>query len=145
MFVTTMFSFQCVTASVRDDQKCSQCNVRVEEDNEQYTEYVRTLEYLFPTLSDDDDDDDGNTTNQYRSSRAESTSLVFISTLSGESICLVYCPDQTIIDLKDIIEEKLETPCKKQYLLYNNTELQVSISFVLPYFYPCYLTKQPKP
>ncbi|CAB4033393.1 Ubiquitin-60S ribosomal L40, partial [Paramuricea clavata] len=111
---------RCVTASVRDYRKCSQCDVQVTEDNKQYKQYVQTLEFLFPTVAVGE----VNTTGQCLSPTDESTSHIVITTLSGECISIVYNLDQTIIDVKDIVEKKLKTPCKKQCLLYNDTELE---------------------
>ena len=114
---------------MRDHQKCSHCGVQVTEDNVQYQQYIETLEFLFPTVADDDD---VNTAGQSVSlTDDDSTSHIVITNLSGESVSIVYNPDQTIMDVKATVEKELKTPCKKQCLLYNDTELEVSISFKL--------------
>ena len=109
---------------MRDDHKCSECDVQVTEDNEQYMQYVQTLEFLFPTFAGGDE---VNTAGQSVSPTDDESTYIVITTLSGERISIVYNPDQTIIDVKDIVEQKLKTPCRKQCLLYNDTELEVSI------------------
>ncbi len=90
---------------------------------------METLEFLFPTVADDDD---VNAAGQSVSSTDDnSTFHIVITTLSGESASIVYNPDQTIMDVKITIEKELKTPRAKQCLLYNDTELEVSISFKL--------------
>ena len=111
---------------MRDDQKCSQCGVQVTEDNKQYQQYIETLEFLFPTVAADDDVDAAGQTVSLTDD--DSTSRIVISTLSGESVSIVYNPDYTIMDVKATVEKELKTPCRKQCLLYNDTELEVSIS-----------------
>lgn len=114
---------QCVTASVKDHQKCSQCDAKVKEDNEQYKQYVQTLEFLFPTLSVHDKI---NIVGQSASPTVkDSTSHIVIATLSGDCTTIIYNPDQTILELKDTVEQKLKTPSNKQSLLYNDIELKV--------------------
>jgi hypothetical protein len=107
-----------VTASVRNHQKCSQCEVHVTQDNEQYKQYVQTLEFLFPTVAHKD------VSGQSPGSIANDSHVV-ITTLSGESVKLAYNPNQTILSLKDIVEQQLKTPSNKQSLLYNEVELKV--------------------
>lgn len=104
-------------------QKCSQCDAQVKEDNEQYKHYVETLEFLFPTFSGHDEI---NTAGQSVSPAVEdSTSHIVITTLSGECTTIMYNPDQTIMELKNNVEQELKTPSNKQSLLYNDTELKV--------------------
>ena len=113
---------RCVTASLRDHQKCSQCDVKVEENNEKYEEYVQTLEFLFPTVTPFDET---NTTGQTLDlTDDESEFHIVVTTLSGESTTLQYDPDQTVLDLKSVVEQELKTPCNKQSLLYNEIELK---------------------
>lgn len=59
----------------------------------------------------------------------DSSSHIVVTTLSGERTTLVFNPDQTIMNLKDKIEDKLNAPFNKQYLLYNDVELKVCILF----------------
>ena len=103
---------------MRDHHKCSQCDVQVTEDNDQYKQYVQTLEFLFPIVAASDD------VNAVSDQTAHDSHIV-ITTLSGESIVLVYNPNQTILSLKDIVEQQLKTPANKQSLLYNEVELKV--------------------
>ena len=103
---------------MRDHHKCSQCEVHVTEDNEQYKQYVQTLEFLFPIVAASDD------INAVSDPTAHDSHIV-ITTLSGESIVLLYNPNQTILSLKDIVEQQLKTPANKQSLLYNQVELKV--------------------
>ena len=114
---------QCVTASVKDHHKCSQCDVQISEENNLYKEYVRVLENLFPTVTTDDE---LNTAGQFATSNYISDSHLVITTLSGESTTLIYNPNQTILSVQSIIEQELKTPCNKQSLLYNDTELKVT-------------------
>ena len=108
---------------MRGHHKCSQCPVQVTEDNEQFKQYVQTLEFLFPTVTAGDK---VNAAGQSLDpTDDESTSHIVITTLSGECITLPYNPDQNILNLKDIVEQELKTPCNKQSLLYNNIELKV--------------------
>jgi hypothetical protein len=90
--------------------------VAVTEDNEQYKEYVQTLEFLFPSVDDGD---------EMHNVQSPGSNIV-ITKLLGESITIVYNPDQFILDLMVTIEKELKTPCKKQCLLYNNIELEVA-------------------
>ncbi len=114
---------------MKDHQKCSQCGVQVTEDNEQYQQYVATLGFLFPTVAAVDD---VNATGQSPgATNDELTSHIVITTLSGECTTLPYNPDQTILDLKGIVEQELKTPCNKQSLLYNDIELKVL--YILPF------------
>ncbi len=114
---------------MKNDKKCSVCDVKVTEENEHYKLYVETLEFLFPTVAADDDVDAAG--QSVSSTDDNSTFHIVISTLSGESVSIVYNPDQTIMDVKITIEKELKTPCAKQCLLYNDTELEVSIYFKL--------------
>jgi hypothetical protein len=108
---------------VRDHHKCSQCDVQVTEDNVQYKQYVKTLEFLFPIIVTNDD---VNTAGQPLSPTAdESTSRIVITTFTGECTTIVYEPDQTILSVKDIIEQEFKISCNKQSLLYNDIELKV--------------------
>ena len=109
---------------MRDHQKCSQCDVQVTEDNVQYKQHIETLEFLFPTVAADND---VNAAGQRpRPINDESKGHIFITTLSGECTKLTYDPDQTIIEVKDIVEKELTTPRTKQCLFFNDTELKVS-------------------
>ena len=108
---------------MRDHQKCSQCDVQIREDNVQYKQYVQTLEFLFPTVVAGEEVNAAH--GQPLLSTDESESHIVITTLSGESTTLVYNPDQTILSLKDIVEQELKTPYNKQSLLYNEIELKV--------------------
>ena len=110
-----------MTASVKDDHKCSQCDVHVSEENKLYKEYIRVLESLFPTVTTDDE---LSTAGQFPTSISESH--IVITTLSGESTTLIYNANQTILSVQSIVEQKFKTPCNKQSLLYNNTELKVT-------------------
>ena len=112
-----------MTASVTDRNKCSQCDVIITRDNEKYKEYVDTLKILFPTVSASDE--------ALISTDDESVSHIFITTLSEKCISIAYNPEKTIADVKKFIEKELKTPCAKQCLLYNDTELKVCIVFVL--------------
>ena len=108
---------------MRDHHKCSECDVQVTEENVQYKQYVQTLEFLFPTVAVDDE---VHTAGQSLDPTDESESHIVITTLSGECTTIVYNPNQTILSLKDIVEQELKTPSNKQSLLYNDTELKVS-------------------
>ena len=108
---------------MRDHHKCSQCDVQIADDNDKYIEYLETLEMLFPTVSAGDE--------ALISTGDESISCIFITTLSEKCISIPYKPDQTIADVKKFIEKELKTPCAKQCLLYNDTELKVCIVLVL--------------
>jgi hypothetical protein len=88
----------------------------------QYKQYIQTLEFLFPTIAVDDE---VNTAGQTLISTDESESHIVITTLSGECTTIVYNSNQTILSLKEIVEQELKTPCNKQSLLYNDTELKV--------------------
>ncbi|XP_028396313.1 uncharacterized protein LOC114520277 [Dendronephthya gigantea] len=110
---------RCVTASVRDHQKCSQCDSRVTEHNMQYTQYVQALEFLFPPIGAGDD---SKTVRQ--SHDVASKSHLFITTLSEECHIVDYDPNQTITDLKFIVEQNLKTPRNEQRLWYNDLELK---------------------
>ena len=116
---------RCLTASVRDHQKCSQCDVHVTEDNEQYKEYVETLDFLFPSV----DTGDNNVNSQSAVPVAyDSTSnlVIYITNCSGNSITIAYNPNQSILNVMTKIEDELKIPCKKQCLLYNNVELEAT-------------------
>ena len=118
---------------MRDHRKCSQCDVKVTEDNEQYKQYIQTLQFLFPTVAAGDD---VNAAGQSSGpTNDESRSHIVITTLSGECTTLPYNPDQTIVEVNDIVEKELKTPCKKQCLLYNEIELKVLILFIVKLFY----------
>ena len=121
---------------MKDKKKCSQCEAQVKEDNEQYKNYVETLEFLFPTLSGHDEID---AAGQSISPTAEdSISHIVITTLSGECTTIIYDPDQTIVELKDKVEQELKTPSNKQSLLYNDIEMKVCISISLSRYYVYY-------
>ena len=107
---------------MRDQHKCSQCEVQVEEDNVQYKQYVQTLDFLFPVVGDADE---VNAAGQSPIYPDESDHHIVITTLSGDNAVLVYNPNQTILSLKNIVEQELKTPCEKQSLLYKDTELKV--------------------
>ena len=111
---------------MRDHHKCSQCDVQVTEDNVQYKQYVQTLEFLFPTVAAGDK---VNTAGQPVNLSDE----IVITTLSGDCTRIVHNPDQSILSLKDIIEQELKVPQNKQRLIYNNKELKVPFKTV--YFY----------
>lgn len=108
---------------MKDHHKCSQCDVQVSEEDKLYKEYVHVLESLFPTVTIDDE---LNTAGQFPTSNYISESHIVITTLSGESTTLTYNPNQTILSVQSIVEQELKTPCNKQSLLYNNTELKVT-------------------
>ena len=74
---------------------------------------------LFPTVSAGDE--------ALVSTDKESISRIFIITLSEKCFSIAYNPDQTICDVKKVIEKELKTPCAKQCLLYNDTELKVIV------------------
>ena len=61
---------------------------------------------------------------------ATSSHIVSVTTLSGECATLLYDSNKTILDLKKEIEKELKTPCDKQYLVYQNTELKVCTAYV---------------
>ena len=108
---------------MRDHHKCSQCDVQVTEDNMQYKQYVKSLEFLFPTIATGDD---VNTAGQSLSpTDDESTSRIVITTFTGECTTIIYNPNQTILSVKDIVEEEFKISCYKQSLLYNDIELKV--------------------
>ena len=104
---------------MRDHHKCSQCDVQIADDNDKYIEYLETLEILFPTVSAGDE--------VLISTDDESISRIFITTLSEKCISIAYDPEKTIADVKNVIEKELKTPCAKQCLLYNDTELKVIV------------------
>ena len=121
------FFLKCVTTSVRDHQKCSQCVVQVTEDNVKYGEYVQTLKFLFPTVASGNEI---NTVDQSLSPTTDDpTSYLVITTLSGESTTIPYNADQTILHLKEVVKQKLKAPSNKQSLLYNGIELKVLCIF----------------
>ena len=108
---------------MENHRKCSQCDVQVTQDNVRYKQFAQALELLFPTVAAGDD---VNTAGQYSGpTNDESTSHIVITTLSGECTTLPYNPDQTILNLKDMVEQELKTPPNKQSLLYNDIELKV--------------------
>ncbi|XP_028396212.1 uncharacterized protein LOC114520184 [Dendronephthya gigantea] len=87
--------------------------------NPNYIKYVQALEFFFcekPTVVEP--------------TVVEPTVVggvpLVITTLAGESIIIVYDPNQTIFDLKSLVEKKFKIPLKKQCLLYNNVELKIS-------------------
>ena len=108
-----------MTYDISDHEECSQCGVVIKVDNEKYKEYLETLEMLFPTVSAGDE--------ALISTDDESISRIFITTLSEKSISIPYNPEKTIADVKKFIEKELKTPCAKQCLLYNDTELKVIV------------------
>ena len=113
---------RCVTRSVRDHQKCSQCDVQVTEDNMKYGEYVQTLKFLFPSVASGDEVNTG--IQSLSPTTDDPTSYLVITTLSGESVTLPYNADQTIAHLKNVVEQELKAPFNKQSLLYNGIELK---------------------
>lgn len=107
---------------MRDQHKCSQCGVQVKDDNLQYKQCVQTLDFLFPTVADADEMSASGQTPIYTD---QSDYHIVVTTLSGDNAVLVYNPDQTILSLKNFVEQELKTPCDKQSLLYKETELKV--------------------
>ena len=108
---------------MKDRQKCSQCDVEIPEDNERYEQYLRRLEFLFPTVAPTNE---VNTAGESINPTDDSTtSYIVITPLSGESTTLRYNADQTILDLKVMVEKELKIPCNNQSLLYNDIELKV--------------------
>ena len=105
---------------MKTSQKCSQCGTEVAEENIYYKNYLETLEFLFPTVEAGDD---------VHQSADVSKSHIVVTTLSGECTTVVFNPDQTIMNLKDIVEKELNIPSNKQCLLYNDIELKVCISY----------------
>ena len=118
------FLFQCATASVKDSQKCSQCDTTVNDDNVQFQKYIEILDFLFPVLADAKSEpvspDSSNSC-----SLSDIPSSVVVTTLSGDCTTIQYNPNQTIQNLKDTITKHLGPPCNKQCLLYQETELKV--------------------
>ena len=116
-----------MTYDISDHEECSQCGVEIEVDNKKYIKYLETLEILFATVSAGDE--------ALISTDDESISHIFITTLSEKCISIAYNPEKTIADVKKVIEKELETPCAKQCLLYNDTELKVCLysCYSLPY------------
>lgn len=112
-----------MTASVQDHQKCSQCDAEITADDPKYKQYVQTLEFLFPTI--DACEEFNTATQSHGFSAGGLTSHIVITTLSGDSTTRVYNPDQTILSLKNVVEQELKTPCNKQCLLFKDTELKV--------------------
>ncbi|XP_028396110.1 uncharacterized protein LOC114520098 [Dendronephthya gigantea] len=124
---------RCATKSVKDDKKCSQCVAVVDEDNRQYKKYVQTLRFLFPAIITGDKPtiSGGELATASQSGGAtanDTTPNIFVTTLSGESITIVYNPEQTIMYLKSIVNEKFGIPSNKQCLLHNNEVLETSNS-----------------
>ena len=110
---------KCVTASVRENNKCSQCESEVKEDNETYQEYLETLDFLFPPEEEYEDSD------SQAEFSATSSGKIYVTTISGESVTLPYNPFKKIFDIKKEVENELKTPPDKQRLLFRNKELKV--------------------
>ncbi|XP_028413427.1 uncharacterized protein LOC114536292 isoform X2 [Dendronephthya gigantea] len=110
----------CATESVKKNNKCSQCETPVREDNEIYQEYLETLDFLFPTIKESEDDG----YHQAQCTAAVSGNI-YVTTISGESATLSYNPHRKILDIKREVESQLKTPPEKQRLLYQNKELKV--------------------
>jgi hypothetical protein len=104
---------------VKNQNKCSQCESIVDEENTRYKEYLKILTYLFPNEEDDNDQDD------YFMSEMDIEGDIKVTTLSGESETFAYQPKKRIRDVKNEIEEKFKIPPSKQRLLYQDEELQV--------------------
>ena len=116
---------------MRDQHKCSQCGVQVVDDNLQYKQCVQTLDFLFPTVADADEMNASGQTTIYTD---QSDYHIVVTTLSGDNAVFVYNPDQTILSLKNFVEQELKTPCDKQSLLYKETELKVFPTHLFPPF-----------
>ena len=83
---------------------------------------METLDFLFPNV---DEEEDAGVDGSSASVASATSSHIVVTTLSGECATLSYNPNKTILDLKKEIEKELKTPCDKQRLLYQNTELKV--------------------
>ena len=117
--------FQCSIASVRDNNKCSQCDSAVDENNTTYKEYIKVLNFLFPNEEDIDEDDCDTSEMEITESCVEGE--IKVTTLSGESAVIVYQPRKKILKIKSEVEEKFKIAPNKQRLLYQDKELKVFI------------------
>ena len=89
------------------------------EDNETYQEYLETLDFLFPPEEEYADSD------SQAEFSASSSGKIYVTTISGESVTLLYTPFKKIFDIKKEVENELKTPPDKQRLLFRNKELKV--------------------
>ena len=105
-----------MTKEIERSNKCSQCGFKVEVHSKRYTEYVETLEFLFPKFV---------APNDIPSVSIEGTSYITIINLTGESITVEYKPDTTIEGVKKKIKKKMKIPLEQQVLLYKGDELKV--------------------
>ena len=86
---------------------------------------METLDFLFPNVDEEEDAGQPGPDGSSASVASATSSHIVVTTLSGECATLSYNPNKTILDLKKEIEKELKTPCDKQRLLYQNTELKV--------------------
>ncbi len=107
---------------MKNNNKCSQCETSVNEDNTRYKEYLKILKFLFPNEEENIAVQDGDSISEMDIA-AEGD--ITVTTLSGESATFAYQPQKKILDIKNEVEAVFETPPNKQRLLYQDKELKV--------------------
>ena len=109
---------------MKRNNKCSQCENTVTEENEIYKEYLETLDFLFPP----EVENKGSAGYQAESAVVFGSGNVYVTTISGEAVTLSYQSLKRIVNIKKEVENELKIPPEKQRLLFRNKELQVMIN-----------------
>ncbi|XP_028413485.1 uncharacterized protein LOC114536328 [Dendronephthya gigantea] len=108
----------CSISSVKNSNKCSQCDSFVDENNKRYQQYLKTMNFLFPN---EEEDEDNNSIVEMDIAEGE----IKVITLSGEHAILKYQRRKTIRVVKEEVERELKTPPERQRLLYQEKELKM--------------------